>query len=610
MPFVLRVDFLNGFVTGSRGLREQLEYPPHPDRLFMALVATAGKTRTYDAGKGTYVRKIEHPRYRNALTWLEAQKPPRIYAPRTPLDVWLLRIHVPVNYTYLLTKKEKNDKNDQNDLSPSEKDTRRRGNQTHKKIQKKFVLPPFNNGARDRVPRVRPLGIIDRPIFYEWTEKAPPEIADALGELAKDVPYLGTTWSSVAVRVVPEVEEPFCSASFLRPLEETDLTLMQDMEVDTLRVPFPGRLELLDREYERVIEFLNRTLPRVSKTRRSRSASKTREIPMKTYLGASLVPYVWVERRGPEDGHVLARSAIARFRLKPSLPLVWSGLLGEAVHAVLARVVNGLRRRFLNVNVEEYATGSGSFRKSLHVGMVPLAHVGTSFSTGEIKGFALFFPESEGITREIVEAIYEAFLRGIATSEGMLYLDFAQVKSEGTLWPPQRRVEFQVEPLDDRPVFVRDFGGDDKFSADPSKPSPGDWERQKKTTKKPPSTLYSLRWSRWKRASNLWASVTPVILPRFPKKHVPILQIVNESLQALGYPEVLRVTYRPVGALTGTPSVHDFRAFGARYLDNVWMHLVLEFERAISGPVVVGKGIYFGYGFFAPVVQGRERDDA
>lgn len=569
MPFILRVDYLDGLVTGSRGRREQLEYPPHPDRLFMALVATAGKTRTYDAEKDAYVQKLAHPLYRKALEWLEALDPPRIYAPHEPLDVLLLGTYVPVNYS-------------------------------HRATGGKLVLPPYEMGARHRVPRVRPLGIIDRPIFYAWTAAPPPEIAAALAELAKDVPYLGTTWSSVAVRVVPEIEEPFRSVSCLRPLEDAELPYVHGMELEALRVPAPGRLEVLDREYARVLEFLKIT---------SRTPSKTREIPMKTYDGAPLIPYVWVGRRGPGDGHVLARSAVARFRLRPTLPLVWSGLLGEAVHAVLARAVDGLRRRFPNVDVEGYATGSGSYRALPHVGMVPLADVGASFSGGGIKGFAVLFPESEGITRGIVETIYEAILQKIAASEETLYLDFAQVNSEKTIWPPERHIEFQVEPLDDRPFFGRAFAEEDaSFTDRLMSPS---WETQKKSSpsKKSHPFMYALKWMRWKRPSKLWASVTPVILPRFPKKNLSILQIVNEQLQALGYPVAHRVTYRPLGALTGTPSVHDFRAFGTRYLENVWMHLILEFEREIVGPVVAGKGIYFGYGFFAPVMQRREEDD-
>jgi CRISPR-associated protein Csb2 len=66
--FVLGIRYLNGFVTASHGNYQQVEWPPHPARLFMALVAAHHQTGA-------------DPAEREALLWLEGlPEPPEIYA--------------------------------------------------------------------------------------------------------------------------------------------------------------------------------------------------------------------------------------------------------------------------------------------------------------------------------------------------------------------------------------------------------------------------------------------------------------------------------------------------------------------------------------------------
>ncbi|OIQ58351.1 CRISPR-associated protein [Moorella thermoacetica] len=558
MAFIFRVDYLNNLVTGSGGQKDKLEYPPHPDRLFMALVATAAKTRVYDAGAEEYVPKLQYPLYRRALEWLESQEPPAIYAPPELLDSGVLHTFVPVNYKI--------------------------GNAGNK-----IVLPPYDPGARYRVPRQRPIGIIDRPLFYAWQSDPEGDIREALADLAKDVPYLGTTWSSVAVRVVAEIEEPYRNGPCLRPLKQTGTPYGGQLALQSLRVPAPGRIDDLDREYRRVIAFLRDT---------SMKPSEAREISMRTFIGAPLARYMW-DQPVKGDGNAFARTAVARFRVRPSLPITWSGLLAEAVHASLASAVTSLGKRFPHTDIEGYATGKGCFKELPHTFFVPLANVGFRYSDGTIKGFALLFPASEGISRENVEAIYDAFISFLAP-QNELYLDFGRVKNTGTVWPGARRISFLVEPLEEQPYFRYVFG-DDGRSFHPEAKG-GEHYRQKANVAGP----MTLEWWRWCKNSHVWASVTPVILPRFPKKNLSVLQIVNDQLEILGLPPARRVTYRSLGALKGTPSVHEFRAFGTRYFENVWMHLILEFAEPVRGPVLLGRGMYFGYGLLAPMPAGED----
>ena len=82
----IEVNFLTGrFVATAHHNRNQSEWPPHPARLFSALVATWGE------GEDS-----PDPREREALEWLEAQPPPSIVVPDgTPRKV--LTHFVPVN---------------------------------------------------------------------------------------------------------------------------------------------------------------------------------------------------------------------------------------------------------------------------------------------------------------------------------------------------------------------------------------------------------------------------------------------------------------------------------------------------------------------------------
>lgn len=64
----LGIRYLNGFVAASHGSHDRVEWPPHPARVFMALVAAH-----YQTGA--------EPAEREALLWLEAlADPPEIYA--------------------------------------------------------------------------------------------------------------------------------------------------------------------------------------------------------------------------------------------------------------------------------------------------------------------------------------------------------------------------------------------------------------------------------------------------------------------------------------------------------------------------------------------------
>src|SRR5688500_2559145 len=91
----LRIEFLTGrYVATAYNDRSQPEWPPHPARVFSALVATH------------YSSSDRDPAERDALTWIEALSPPEIHAsdaaPRTVTTVF-----VPVNDPSILEPMDK-----------------------------------------------------------------------------------------------------------------------------------------------------------------------------------------------------------------------------------------------------------------------------------------------------------------------------------------------------------------------------------------------------------------------------------------------------------------------------------------------------------------------
>lgn len=540
--FVIRVEYLNDFVTGSPADRSRLEYPPNPDRLFTAFVATAGKTRIYDGSEQGYIQKLLHPVYRAALRWLEAQHPPVIYAPEEPHFPGVMRSFVPVNFTVF------------NQLKDEEKS----GEDKNKKVDV-FVLPPAASNARRRGIRLRAFGTVTRPIYYVWENDPPEEYAEALGELAKDISYLGTTWSPVAVRVVPEVDVPYRDGPVFRP----DSSGMPGKKVH-LRVPYPGRLEQLDREFERVIEFMRRL---------AEGNGRVREIPMRTSVGVRHFPYRLI-RSEPRPGVMMAR-----FRLIRKIPAVWAGMLAEAVHARLARAANGMNDRFPGFDVEGYVTGRRDFVRKPHAGIIPLMNVGNRYADGSILGFALLFPDVEGVTPEILSAVLNAFIIEIVRDE--IYLDPENIRVPGITGLGTFRPG--VEPLDDAPLPV--------------------------TSRTRADDRYAFHPARWARAARTWTSVTPVILPQFPKKTLPPETIIARHLEELGLPPTVSIAYGRSGLLTGVPSVHEFRAHATRYVESMWTHLTVTFDREVEGPLTVGRGLHFGYGLLAPLTDGRKDEN-
>lgn len=161
----LEVEYLMGRVIAScHDDRRMVEWPPHPARLFAALVAAFKECELGDAVRG-------------ALEWLEAQPEPGIYANPPEHGGWgrdVCDVFVPVN-------------------DPKKKT--------------KSMLPD----KRSRQPRWFPAYTPhDKTVYFIWNDDAAldEQKAKALQEVAENVTYLGHSMSPVRVSVRRDAPTP------------------------------------------------------------------------------------------------------------------------------------------------------------------------------------------------------------------------------------------------------------------------------------------------------------------------------------------------------------------------------------------------------------------
>ncbi len=144
----VEIEYLTGVVRAGNDRGDAPDWPPQPDRLFSALVATWG-ARGGDAAE------------RQALEWLERQPPPRVLACARAAPRSLVSVFVPPN--------------DDGATSIT-------------------ILPERRRRQERRFPACVPEEPVARML---WPTAPEPAIFDSLAALARDTSYLGHSSSLV-----------------------------------------------------------------------------------------------------------------------------------------------------------------------------------------------------------------------------------------------------------------------------------------------------------------------------------------------------------------------------------------------------------------------------
>ena len=201
-----------------------------------------------------------------------------------------------------------------------------------------------------------------------------------------------------------------------------------------------------------------------------------------------------------------------------------------------------------------------------HVAYVPLADVGSQYSSGNVLGVAILLPKS------IESEERRAVLRTIGRFEQSgLRLTLGRA---GVV------------------VLERVLDADPRRTLDPA-------------------------W--WTRPARRWGSVTPIALDRNPGNLYSsdpeevneaarnAEQLVMQACERIGLPAPRWVEIIRRSLFDAAPAARDYMPFPRKSANGngysrVCVHIEMCFEEAVAGPVVIGAGRYFGVG----VCRGRE----
>lgn len=203
----ITIEYLGGVAYSdarAAGHPNRAEWPPHPDRLFMALVAAWGR-----AGCDTAEQK--------ALEWLESQPPPTISASDASLRP-TLTAYSPVN-----------------DRLPNDKQFKQKLGSVSHPHRGRHVIDFFKS-ARNKERHLASVVPESPRVTFAWHKEVPVDVEVPLRRVVERITYLGSSESVVT--------------GWLSDISPEPTWVPTDAGERTLRVPHTGRLRDLQVSYE------------------------------------------------------------------------------------------------------------------------------------------------------------------------------------------------------------------------------------------------------------------------------------------------------------------------------------------------------------------------
>lgn len=548
--FAIEVNLLTGrYVATYHNDRRSGEWPPHPARLFSALVATWAE----DGG---------NPEEREALQWLENQGPPGIAASKA-VHRDVVSHFVPVNDTSILglslqAKRYSRiaalvDQLDEvfsdssgevtgevsrlRDQLARERDVTVQvgadGNTPESSAEE--MLPERRRKQARTFPSVAP---DDPRVTYIWKSGAPESVCESLDRLLGRVTRLGHSSSLVSCRVTADLPEA---------------TLRPGGLGKNLRTVSRGQLAELERRYARHRGVNPRSLP---------------------YTDVRYSTSVADEAPSPVAGPNTAGEWIV-FEFAPG-----SSYFPSTRTVELAAAMRGAILHYAEDPVPEEISGhrgDGAPVSGPHVAFLPLPYVGFERADGRLLGIAVSVPRSvsDGARRALLRAIGE-WERKVGQQPYPLTLNLG---SRGTV--NMARVRTPSERITLRPTVWR------RPSRRWVSATPIALPRHPGRLVGGTATAQAKAWEEAEAA--VMAASVHVGLPE---------------------PTAVEVTLRPI--ITGARPTRQFPAFSQRGRDGKpvrrqLVHASLTFEHPIGGPLMLGAGRFMGLGLMRPM---PEPDDA
>lgn len=564
----LRLEYLTGRVVATcYNDRDRAEWPPHPARLFSALVACWADQLPLDEAE------------RQALTWLEGLPPPQIACSGCH-ERRVVTHYVPVNDPSFLSSSLGRYQAECEDLQQqlaaimpvksvsvdtpagatkgADKQAKRLRSDLLK-AQAKYAkelaattaVAPFTPASlqtaehllpetRLRQPRSFPSVTPHDPVVhFVWPDVDPDGHGPALAALASRLVNLGHSSSLVHARWLNMAPAPNWVPS--------------ESGSEIFRVVAAGQLARLQDDHLRHQGTEPRVLPFLPQRYGHAASSGAMQI---------------------HEG-VFARRDWIILRRAGGLPLT------SAHAAAIAKAVRGALMRHADQPVEELLSGhqpDGQPGRDPHLAIVPLPHVGHRHADGRVMGVALVLPrELDAQQRQIV-------VRALAR------------------WEQAARQE-QGSQDDEAPTLTLGLGRGVTL------------EVERVVWGEPGAA--ALRAATWCSPAREWVSVTPVALDRNPgpldsrqaataraAAHAAAA-VISTACQRTGLPQPAQVDVMSASPWAGGQSAAAFPPFPAAVGKprKVKVHARLVFAEPVFGPLLIGAGRFQGLGLFRPVLE-------
>ncbi|MEQ1564471.1 MAG: type I-U CRISPR-associated protein Csb2 [Myxococcota bacterium] len=541
--FGIHVECLTGrYVATAYDDRFSAEWPPHPARLFSALVATWSETDG-------------DPAERAALLFLEACAPPRIAAdgPEVPRRS-VVPHFVPVNDTAVLAEVSTLAKLEDAEAAPAmamdakssakAEKALAKARQDHDKRCAEVIAAgkPSGDGirfakallpeGRTKQPRTFPSVAPAEPSFTFLFDEELGGHAEPLDRLCRRLARLGHSASLVSARVEPH-DRP---ATWI-PHEDGSVVL---------RWVTTGQLARLDEAFAQHQAVEPRVLPATFVSYRAGGDEPVVD-PRSSVFGDD---WVLILLKPPEPGRRLPVTAVVE--------------VATAVRGAMMRHATQPPRAVLS----GHATTGGPSDEP-HLAYVPLPDVGHAHADGHLLGVALVMPRSamDEDRRHVFEAL-SAWL--VADADG--------VPTGPLVLGPLGRWSATV-----------DVDGDGREGLQPATWAPADGACHWAT-----ATPVALD----RNPGDLLGGGAAQ-----QRAHAEAEAIVARSCERIGLPTPVRVevSFRPPWA--GAAKVDRHHPPYPRQSDRlrrVQVHVRLSFAEPVRGPVLLGAGRHFGLGLFRP----------
>lgn len=546
----IEVTFLTGrYVATAYNTRAEGEWPPHPARLFSALVATHFAA---EASSGEWLTKE-----RAVLEWLEQQGAPSIRASQASVRD-AATVFVPVNDVGLTDVEEEARQLDAArtafelaEASPDAKAVKkiaatvrnaegalrkaivRATSVPAKALDPRYgrrVLPEY----RVRQPRTFPSVTPEQArVTYMWPDANPTEGQRALLDaLLGRVVRLGHSSSLVSIRLVDDSVGPTWTPAL-------------DGEI-TLRVVESGQLAALERAFERHREIEPRVMPAMFQLYTRKAAAANPAVPPTVFS---------------DDWLVLRRVG--------GLPLPMTASAG---------VARQIRRTLMSyaASIPEVLSGHTNDKRpseQAHLAIVPLPFVGHEHASGLLLGVALILPRSTSV--EDRRLIYGTIDR----------------------WEEKYRREDE-----DTPGIQLNLGKAGEmylervaWGAVSSSLTADVWCR--------PATV-------WSSVTPMALDQNPGDLRsrdsvKLGEATAEAVATICRACERIGLPRPMAVEVLPAPAWAGAAKARQYPPFpdDPERTQRVLTHVRLAFAERIRGPILLGAGRYLGLGLFRPEVS-------